>query len=142
MRVVGGTADGTGCAVLELSCQHTGLVGQKGRLGLVSVGAGLFPLLQRLLVGGLLGLQVVLLLLQPLFLRQKRLALGQPAFRLLGLAAQAFQPAFHPVQLGELGTARLALPFQLFQFRLQLGHGLGQGRLVVLQLGTFCVLLG
>ena len=44
VRVVGGTADGTGCAVLELGCQHPRLVGQKGRLGLVGVGASLFPL--------------------------------------------------------------------------------------------------
>lgn len=87
-------------------------------------------------------MQGVLLLLQLLFLREKRLALGQPAFRLLGLAAQAFQPAFHSVQLGEQGAARLGLLFQLLRFYLQLGQGLGQGRLVVFQLGTFPVLLG
>ena len=58
-------------------------------------------------------MQGIFLLLQLLFLREKRLALGQPAFRLLGLAAQAFQLAFHPVQLGELGATRLGLPFQL-----------------------------
>ena len=64
MGVMGGTADGTGCAVLELSRQHARLVGQKGRLGLIGVDTGLLPLLQRLLVGSFLGLQLAFLLLQ------------------------------------------------------------------------------
>ena len=132
MGVMGGTADGTGCAVLELSRQHARLVGQKGRLGLVGVGTGLLPLLQRLLVGSFSGLQLAFLLLQLPFPLEKRLALGQPALRLLGLAAQAFQLAFHSVQLDEQSAARSCLPFQLFQLSLQLGQGLGQGRLFLL----------